>query len=128
MNLIHFIPIIALLSYSYAETMELATTGIDQQDHFSPLPNSCRKNIIFPLVNRCRNYQQVKNVLLSIGLVSRKSYEQINCIFFTTDLIHLLADKWKDHTGKIAVKLDTPGARYYESLGNQLYSLSISSM
>lgn len=111
-------------TYTHSFSMEL-TQQKHNRDIFSQLPNKVRKQILFPQINDCNNYKEVKNILLSVGLVSKKSYEQINCIFFITDVIKKLSKNWKRPTGTIALHLGTPGSRHYKTLGNDLYHLAM---
>lgn len=104
--------------------MEL-TNSTDQRDLFSSQPNKIRKQILFPLINRCTDYNDAKNIILSVGLVSKKSYEQTNCIFFTTDVLNLLAKNFKHATETAAINLKTPGSMRYRDIGRKMLFLSI---
>ena len=116
--------LIIISSSLHSFGMEL-TNRKDTRDLFSEQPNKIRKQILFPLINYCTNYHDARNVILSVGLVSKKSYEQINCIFFTTDTVTLLAKNFKHSTETTAINLKTPGATYYRELGKKMLFLAI---
>lgn len=122
-NIILFVIFSCTSIQSFA--MELAKQK-DNRDFFSQMPNKTRKLILFPLIKHCTNYQEVKKTLLSVGLISKKSYEQINCIFFVTDIVKELSKKWKCPTGTVALHLGTPGSLHYKNLGDDLYHLAMS--
>src|SRR5690606_21253834 len=94
-------------------------------DYFSQLPNRVRKQIIFPLLDASTDYVEAKKILFSVGLVSKKSYEQTKCIFFVTDVISFLSNKWSDCREKTMLSLNTVGTHHYEDLG---YSLLLATM
>lgn len=119
-KIILFITIFCTSLQSYG--MEL-TKHTNNDDVFSQQPNKIRKLILFPLINRCTSYKEARDVLFSTALVSKKSYEQTNCLSFITEVITLLAKKGRHSTEMVALHLGTPGALKYRNLGNSLYQL-----
>jgi hypothetical protein len=62
-------------------------------DLFSDQPNNIRRAFIFPLLkNNTNTFRQVRNILLSIALVSKKSYAQVMCPFFVRDIIKMFGE------------------------------------
>lgn len=107
---------------SYA--MDIVLCNKDK-DFFSEQSNKIRKLLIFPLLETCNTVTDVRNVLLTVGMLSKKSYEQINCIFFTQDCVKQFAKKSDLSDGTIAFHLKTRGSGRYRTLGAELVHYSI---
>jgi hypothetical protein len=108
----------------------LQLISMKQVDLFSQLPNKCRKLIILPFIDEISispkpelayMLPKVKKILMSFALVSKKSYEQVSCIFFTRDIIELLSKKANVPRGNVALSLKTKGMRNYYDLSHQIY-------
>src|SRR5436190_22243211 len=127
MQKIFMIILVASSGFSQLSSMEIVNVSQqkDVGDYFSQLPNVIRRRIILPLLSNDTNYAEAKKTLLCVGLVSKKSYEQINCIFFVKDVVSLLSDTWKVSRGKVAIRLNTAGVRHYEYLSNLLCFLAV---
>jgi hypothetical protein len=99
--------------------------GMDvAEDHFSKLPNKLRRLCIFPILRSCLSIHDARNLLCSVALVSKKSYEQVSCPFFMRDTINMLAQKQKDPDKVIAYQLGMPGAMRYDKMCDKLYILT----
>ena len=94
-----------------------------QKDYFSTLPNSCRRPIVFELL-RCNILHEAHNQLVSMGLVSRKSYEQTKCPFFMRDIIKFLAIRHGHTNESIATQLRTVGAQKYILMGQNFVDVA----
>lgn len=97
---------------------------VPEEDGFSKLPNKLRRLCIFPLLRSCLSIHDARNLLCSVALVSKKSYEQVNCPFFVRDTINLLARKQKDPDKVIAYQLNMPGTMRYDKMCDELYALA----
>ena len=101
-------------------TMEITTTS--DQDYYSKLTYDVRRPLMHHLLHNCSTLSETKKTLIALSLVSKKSYQQINCINFTKNIMHLLAKKYHKPTGSIATYINTPGARKYYYLGKKIYT------
>lgn len=97
---------------------------VPEEDGFSKLPNKLRRLCIFPLLRSCVSIHDARNLLCSVALVSKKSYQQTNCPFFIRDTINVLAQKQKDPDKVIAYQLHMPGAMRYDKMCDALYTLT----
>jgi hypothetical protein len=95
----------------------------ENKDYFSQLPNTVRKLIFMPFIRTSKNFKNTNHILTTMSLISKKSYEQTNCIFFTTDVINALAEKHTLKNSIVAHKLCTKGADYYITLGESIHEI-----
>ncbi len=96
---------------------------LQSMDLFSPLPNVVRKQIVGPLIDSCDSYDQIKDVLITVSLLSKKSYEQTHCSNFTKDIVSYISHKKPEQFSSrsfIACSINTPGMKKYIKRGNQI--------
>src|ERR1700733_11817770 len=116
-----FVLMFLVLHNSY--TME----PVDNSYLFAAIPNRDRRLFILPLIMGCKTITDARNILFSIGLVAKQSYEQIKCPFFMRDVINMLVAQHHFPHESIAKKLKMPGAEGYRRLGDDILKVIHSS-
>lgn len=96
---------------------------LSKRDLFSEQSNTVRRLFIFPVLKDSETLEHARNTLLSIALVSKKSYEQTMCFFFLKDVLKILGNRYIKSDACIANQLGIPRIQKYGKLNEQLFNL-----
>jgi len=105
--------------------MHCMDVPLSQRDLFSEQPNNIRKAFIFPLLkNNTNTFRQVRNILLSIALISKKSYAQVTCPFFVRDMIKMFGEGSPRCDIELMQRLNIPCIQNYIQMNKKIMELT----
>jgi len=93
---------------------------LPQRDFFSEQPNNIRRAFIFPLLKNTDTFRQARNILLSIALISKKSYAQVMCPFFVKDMIKMFGEQSTRCDIELMQLLNIPCIQNYAQLNKKM--------
>ncbi len=114
------IKVIFLFPSFFFMLIDCMDISLSQRDLFSEQSNNTRRAFIFPLLRNANTFRQARNILLSIALVSKKSYAQVMCPFFISDMIKMFRERSTKCDIELMQLLHIPSIQDYAQMNKKI--------